>query len=91
MSLTAIFVQIGWAVEIAKSQDVDLDLMIPDMASEEVKAEIKKLLEGPQLTGVNDPTLSNAEVNEKIAELIFSGESEKSTKEYRSFLCSSSL
>ncbi|MYD45528.1 MAG: hypothetical protein F4W92_04180 [Gammaproteobacteria bacterium] len=75
--LTAIFVQIGWVVEIARSQDVDLDLLIPDMASEEVQAEIKKLLEGPQLTGVNDPTLSNAEVNEKIAELIFSGESEK--------------
>ena len=32
------------------------------------------MLEGPQPTGVNDPTLTNAEVNEQVSELIFSGE-----------------
>lgn len=46
---------------------------MPDYLSDEVREKLQKILEGPQPTGVNDPTITNAEVNEHVSELIFSG------------------
>ncbi len=67
----------GCPIDSARTQDADLLEYMSDYVSDEVREEIEKLLEGPQSTGVNDASLSNAEANEKIAELIFSGDSEK--------------
>ena len=67
----------GCAVDIVRSQNIEILEYVSDGVSEEVREEIKKLLEGPQPTGVNDPSLSNAEVNENIAELLYSGQPDK--------------
>ncbi|MYC24487.1 MAG: hypothetical protein F4X56_01045 [Gammaproteobacteria bacterium] len=68
---------VGCVVEIARTQDADVFEYLSDAVSDEVREEIQTLLDGPQATGVNDPSLSNTEINEKIAELIFSGDSDK--------------
>lgn len=50
---------------------------MPDYLSDEVREKLQKMLERPQPTGVNDPTLTNAEVNEQVSELIFGGDPNK--------------
>ena len=47
---------------------------------EEMLAELKIVMSGPQPTGINDPTRTNAEINEYVAESIFSKDTEKVEK-----------
>ena len=76
-SLAVFFVLLVLLIEVSWAQDLEVLEAISEHMSEEVQEELLKILEGPQPTGVNDPSLSNSDVNEQIAELLFSGDSEK--------------
>ena len=69
-----LFVTVGCVVENTWTQESDILQHMSDYLSDEVREELQKMLDGPQPTGVNDPSLTNAEVNELVPESIFSGE-----------------
>lgn len=66
-----LFVIVGCVVENTWTQASDILQHMSDYLSVEVREKLQKMLEGPQPTGVNDPTLTNAEVNEQVSDLIF--------------------
>ena len=76
-SLAVFFVLLLLLIEASWAQDLEVLEAISEHMSEEVQEELRKMLEGPQPTGINDPSLSNVDVNEQIAELLFSDDSEK--------------